>query len=225
MERRTYLRGLAAATAGTAATAGCAALDGGSGSANTTLARPDLDAEPQAYPYPQWSQPIPEVTLPAALAGGEVTTTALDRPFVLTFIFTHCRTACPVLTLALTKAQRAAIDGGWADEVTFAEVTFDPERDTAERFREYADERDIALDTGRWYFLRPSTVDRAKAVVEGTFGLAFQRTTPEEADADGYMFAHSTLVLLVNADGYVERAYRDGQQAAQLLPDHLAELR
>lgn len=225
MDRRAYLRRLAAATAGVASTAGCTSLGGGggSGSADVTLSRPDLDAEPEAYPYPQWSQSVPEVTLPSALTGGEVTTTEVDQPFVLTFIYTTCETACPVLTQALVTAQQAAIDGGWADEVTFAEVTFDPERDDAEALRTYARERNVALDAGTWYFLRPESTARAKAVVEDEFGLAFQRTTPE--DMDQYMFAHSTLILLVNADGYVERAYRDGQQAARKLPDHLDRIR
>ncbi|WP_247008735.1 SCO family protein [Halorientalis litorea] len=222
MDRRTYLRTVAGGlAAGTVGTAGCSALDGSS-SANTTLSRPELDAEPSAYPYPEWSQPIPEVTLPAALSDRQVTTTDVDTPLALTFIYTTCMTACPVLTLALTKAQERAIEGGWAEDVTFAEITFDPDRDTPAAFRQYAEDRNIELDTGTWHFLRPESTTRARTVVDEEFGVPFQRTTPE--DMDQYMFTHSTLILLVNADGYVERAYRDGQRAGRQLPDHLERI-
>lgn len=255
MDRRQYLRrAVAGVTVGTAASAGCLSLGGGSssGSANTILPKPDLDAAPEKYPYPEWSQPLPEVTLPAALAGREVTTTEFDTPLALTFIFTNCQTACPVLTLALQRAQQDAIDGGYADAVNFAEISFDPARDTPEAFREYADERHVNLDAGNWYFLLPESEQRAKQVVTEEFGVFFEKTrmpprtttgtatgtattatgtasstgtatetpTADELGAgDDYMFNHTTLILLVNGDGYVERAYRDRNAAVKQLTE------
>ena len=254
MDRRQYLRRVAATGAlGTAAAAGCASLGGGGGgggSSNTVLPEPELDAEPEAYPYPQWSQRLPEVTLPAALQDRSVTTTAFDTPLALTFIFTNCMTACPVLTLALQRAQQDAIDGGYADAVNFAEITFDPARDTPEAFREYADERHVDLDAGNWYFLRPESEERTRDVVEGEFGVSYERTTPtpsptagegattaaaagtatetrttplpttgDGSAGDGYMFRHTTLILLVNGDNYVERAYRDRNDATTQLTE------
>jgi protein SCO1/2 len=85
-------------------------------------------------------------------------------------------------------------------------VTFDPARDTADRLQRYAGEMNVDIDDDNWQFLRPASKDRAKTVVEDEFGVAFQRTEPE--DMEMYMFTHSALTLLVNADGFVERAYR-----------------
>lgn len=267
MDRRQYLRRMAAgATLGTVATAGCTSLGGGGGSnasPNTVLPKPDLDAAPEKYPYPQWSQQLPEVTLPAALAGREVTTTEFDTPLALTFIFTNCMTACPVLTLALQRAQQDAIDGGYADQATFAEISFDPARDTPEAFREYADDRHIDLGADNWYFLLPESEERARAVVTDEFGVFFERTTATPGTATGtaddtttasttatpattptasatatesttatgtpgagenYMFNHTTLILLVNGDNYVERAYRDRNAAVRQLTKDLRKL-
>jgi len=265
MHRRQYLRRVAATGAlGAATTAGCTSLGGGSGGGgnpNTVLPKPELDAEPEAYPFPQWSQQLPEVTLPAALRDRSVTTTEFDTPLALTFIFTNCMTACPVLTLALQRAQRAAIEDGYADAVNFAEITFDPARDTPEAFREYADERHVDLDAGNWYFLRPDSEDRAREVVDGEFGVFYERATPtatqtgdgtpggadagtprsstatdatttagqtpaagDGASEGGYMFNHTTLILLVNGDDYVERAYRERNDATTQLTKDVERL-
>ena len=283
MDRRQYLRRVAAGAAlGTSATAGCASLGGGSAdsSPNTVLPKPDLDAAPEKYPYPEWSQQIPDVTLPAALAGRDVTTTEFETPLALTFIFTNCMTACPVLTLALQRAQQDAIDGGYADATNFAEISFDPARDTPAAFRDYADERHVNLDAGNWYFLLPESEARARSVVTDEFGVFFEKTTmtpsptgtpgtatgteststgtPTPTDTStvtagtatdsttgaatdstpntasgtasgtatpsedpGYMFNHTTLILLVNGDNYVERAYRDRDAAVTQLTKDL----
>jgi protein SCO1/2 len=47
-------------------------------------------------------------------------------------------------------------------------------------------------------------------VIDGEFGVFFQKTDPPDG-GDGYMYNHPGRILLVNGDGYVERAYRVGQ--------------
>jgi len=219
VNRRTYLRGLA--VGGLAATAGCSALGSSEGSPDTVLGPPDreYDVDPEDLPYPAYGQEIPSATLPAALGDGEVSTTGFETPMALTFIYSYCQTACPVLTQALKRTHDTAKEEGWAADTNFVEITFDPERDTPDRLATYAEERHLDLDSGRWHFMRPQSYDRAKAVVEDQFGVAFQQTTPE--DMDRYMFTHSSLILLVNGDNYVERAYRDGQTATQDLPEEM----
>jgi protein SCO1/2 len=119
---------------------------------------------------------------------------------------------CPRLVSALREVQIHSVENGYADEVGFYPITFDPERDTAATLREYAGRMNVDMDAGNWHFLRPEGRERAKAVLESEFGFAFERTHPD--DMDRYMFTHIGLVLLVNADGYVERAYR-GQEGTE----------
>lgn len=226
MNRRTYLRGLAVGgLASSTALAGCSALptgggSGGSDSSSSTTVLPepedDYGVDPADLPYPAYGQQIPDVSLSAALHDGTESTRGYDSPLAMTFIYTTCMTACPVLTQALKTTHETAMEEGWAESTNFVEISFDPERDTPDALRTYAEERNLDVDTGRWHLLRPESYDAAKDVVSDQFGLGFEKTTPE--DMDQYMFVHSTLILLVNADGYVERSYRDGQKAAQQLP-------
>jgi protein SCO1/2 len=206
MKRRTFIAS-AGTVAGGSALSGCLGVLGGDSNPNVVLGDPDRPFDSEDVAYPAWGEPLPDVTLPAPLESREVELGSIAKPRLVTFFYSNCRTVCPVLVSSLRTIQAHATDNGYADEVAFLPVTFDPQRDTADRLRTYGEEMNVAMDVGNWHFLRPDSTGRAKTVVEEEFGVAFQRTHPE--DMDGYMFTHTSLTLLVNADGYVERAYRE----------------
>ena len=220
MRRRRFLA-VAGASAGTVGLAGC--LGFGDANPNVALAEPDREYESSDVPYPAWGERIPDVTLPSPLDGERVRLREVSKPSVLTFFYSHCNTVCPVLISALRNAQTHAMNEGYGDEVAFYPTTFDPERDHAERLRAYGEEMNVALDAGNWHFLRPESKARAEEVVQEGFGVTFQRTHPD--DMDTYMFAHSALTLLVNADGYVERAYRSKSPDPEQIIDDLSNVR
>lgn len=197
MHRREYLGALG--TGVVTATAGCLG-----GDSDTYLDEPDTGYEPADVRFPAYGQRLPEVTISDPLAGESVETTGGESDVLMTFFYSHCQTVCPRLISALRNVQMRAIDDGLIDATRILAVTFDPQRDDAERLGKYADRMDVSLADG-WRFLRPDTPEDAKSVVQGEFGVNFERTHPE--DMDMYMFNHFALVLLVNADGYVERAY------------------
>jgi protein SCO1/2 len=220
MNRRDFLR--LSGVGATAAVAGClGGATGGSG--DTYLPPPERDADPADLPYPAHGQPLPEVTLTNPLSGTEVTTTGFDRDVVMTFFYSHCQTVCPVLIGTLRNLQTRALNDDRGDEVVFLPVTFDPERDDAARLRSYADRMNVNLDAGNWQFLRPESPERAKTVVDDTYGVFFERTHPEEMDM--YMFTHAALVLLANRNGYVERAYRGPRPPEDRIYEDLTTLR
>jgi protein SCO1/2 len=219
MDRRTYLGTVGATALG--ATAGCL----GGGNPKTTLGEPDRPegVTSGALSYPAWGERVPDVTLPDPLTEEPVDLRGLDRPALVSFFYSNCMSICPRLISALREVQIHSVENGYADEVGFYPITFDPQRDTAGTLREYADRMNVALDAGNWHFLRPDGRDRAKAVLEEEFGFAFQRNEPE--DGGKYMFTHIGLVLLVNADGYVERAYRDDEGTEGRYIEDLERLR
>ncbi|WP_435183561.1 SCO family protein [Halobellus sp. EA9] len=223
MRRRTFLRGAAGGigVAGAVGTAGCLGL--GDANPDVALPEPDRKYTSDELPYPAWGQRVPDVTLRAPVDGIEVSTREVETPSLLTFFYSHCNTVCPVLIQTMRSVQTHAIEEGYADAVTFLPTTFDPQRDDAERLRAYGEQMNVAMDAGNWHFLRPESTSRAESVVEGEFGVTFQRTHPEEMEM--YMFAHSALTFLVNADGYVERAYRTKQPKAEAIIDDLATVR
>ena len=206
--RRTLLSSLGASAA--IGLAGCTGFIGGSASdGNTYLSATEWEVDPSALPFPTHGDQLPEATLPAPLREAE--TLSLPGDFaggdlLLTFVYTTCMTMCPRLTAIMARVQDHSIENGYADDVAFVETTFDPARDDAAALREWATQHDVATDAGNWYFLRPESEARAKTVVQDRYGVSFTKTTPEDMDA--YMFAHSGVILLANADGYVERAYK-----------------
>lgn len=223
MNRRAFLA--CGAAVGTTATTGCLGTVGlGDRNPNVALGKPErtADVTSEQLPYPAWGERIPDVTLPAPLAGSTVSFRAVDRPVLTTFFFTNCMTTCPVLLSTLREVQIHSVRNGYADDVRFYPITFDPERDDTAALRAELDQFNVDTDVGNWQFLRPETPARAEAVLTDEFGFTFQRQ-PVEDGPD--MFVHLGLVLLVNADGYVERAYRGQQPDEQRIVADLEQVR
>lgn len=82
------------------------------------------------------------------------------RVTVLSFIFTHCITACPPMT-ANMKLLYDQLEG---TPVQFVSISVDPEHDTPERLREYAAQ--FGIDTDRWVFLTGPEGEAVRVVNE-----------------------------------------------------------
>jgi protein SCO1/2 len=244
MQRRAFLRSAAASTG--VALAGC--LGGSSGNPDTVLDEPgrEHDVDPEALAYPAYGQELPEVTVPAPIHGREVTTTEFvgERETLLTFVFTRCLGPCPGLTATLAHVQSAAQENGYADEVALMPISFDPEHDTTDRIREFSEINGADPDAGNWLFLRPETPERADEVLNGEFGVGFEEVEIEDdsegghegdesehgevlgrGEADDTSFVHTNLFLLVNRDGYVERAYTPDPPLPATVLDDLEAVR
>jgi protein SCO1/2 len=218
MNRRSFLAGGTAL--GVTATAGCLGTAGlGDGNPNVVLGKPDrtADVASEDLPYPAWGQRMPDVTLPAPLSNREVSLRDVDRPYLSTFVFTNCMSTCPVLLSALREVQVHSVQEGYADAVDFYPITFDPARDDEAALRAELAQFNVDTSVGNWHFLRPESEARAKAVITDELGFTYQK---QEVEDGPDMFLHIGLVLLVNADGYVERAYQSQQpDEAQLIAD------
>lgn len=64
---------------------------------------------------------------------------------LVAMIFTHCGYACPKMVDNM-KAVENALSDKFKDKVRFVLVTFDPERDTAERLKQYAEIKGLDKD-------------------------------------------------------------------------------
>ncbi|QIB73841.1 twin-arginine translocation signal domain-containing protein [Halogeometricum borinquense] len=225
MNRRSFLR--AAGVTGAAGLAGClggSPLGSGDSNPNVVLSEPDRDKqlESEDLPYPAWGQRVPDVTIPAPLSDEDVSVRDIEGPHFHTFFFTNCMTVCPLLISSLRKVQVHSINEGYDDEVSFYPISFDPARDDAEAFRKEAKQMNIDMDAGNWHFLRPDGKSEARRIVDETFGVFFEK---QENGDKPYMFAHTSVVLLVNGDGYVERAYRGTNPDEQKLIEDLRRVR
>ena len=72
------------------------------------------------------------------------------RVVLISFIFTNCEYACPMQAQKL-KQVRAAMVPAIKDDVWFVTLSVDPERDTPEAMKKFAERQGV--DESRWIFL------------------------------------------------------------------------
>lgn len=120
-------------------------------------------AETTAYQRTTVPYDIPDIPLTAMDGHATTAAQALGHtgPVMLNFIFTTCRTICPVLSA--TFAQVETLLGQEAKRIRFVSITIDPEEDTPNILRRYA--RKYHAD-GNWTFFtgrREDIVDLQRA--------------------------------------------------------------
>ena len=127
--------------------------------------------------------------------GRPVTTESLKgRVWVANFIFTQCRTVCPLLTSKMVQLQRllAGVD------VTFVSVSVDPAHDTPEVLKAY--QRKWAPEETRWRLL--ATDEATLPVTAAGFKITAMKS---EGGVDPII--HSAVFVLVDAKGVVRGAF------------------
>ena len=112
--------------------------------------------------------------------------------WIADFIFTRCKGPCPLMTARMLEMQRALTK---TPEVKLVSVTVDPEYDTPEVLKAYAEANHA--DPERWKFL---TGDRA--VIEKLVTEGFMQHLSEENGEP----VHGTMFLIVDGNGMVRSA-------------------
>jgi cytochrome oxidase Cu insertion factor (SCO1/SenC/PrrC family) len=112
--------------------------------------------------------------------------------WIADFIFTRCAGPCPLMTARMLEMQKALVK---TPEVKLVSVTVDPEYDTPEVLKAYA-EANFA-NPERWKFL---TGD--KAVIEKLVTEGFMQHLSEEGGEP----VHGTMFLIVDGNGMVRSA-------------------
>lgn len=130
--------------------------------------------------------------------------------WVANFIFTRCEGPCPVMTSRMRELQ-SAIEGKGGD-VTLVSVTVDPEYDTPEVLREYAEKH--GADPEVWKFLTGDPEEVTEFIQKGML-------QPLAEGPDG-LPVHSQLFVVVDAQGKI-RSFHPLQHQA-LIPELLMDI-
>lgn len=132
-----------------------------------------------------------------AQTGATVTSLSLKgQPYVANFIFTTCRTVCPLLTSKMVQLQRLLPGAA----VRFVSFSVDPRHDSPETLAAYAHHWNA--EEPRWVLL--STDERTLPVTAAGFHVtAMRAAAPSDVDP----IIHSSVFLLVDAEGIVRGAY------------------
>jgi len=126
------------------------------------------------------------------------------RVLVVSFVFTTCAEACPLITAQLARTQSRVRTERLDERVRFVSITLDPATDRPEVLRRYADA--YGLDLASWHLLTGAS-DEVGRVVRA-FGLnAIARER----------IVHGSLVVLVDEKGRIAERRTD----LELDPDRL----
>jgi len=126
--------------------------------------------------------------------------------WIADFIFTTCPGPCPIISTRMSELQKPL---GKSD-VRFVSFTVDPEKDTPEVLRVYADK--LRKEPFRWDFLT-GPIDKIASLSRDGFKLGISEgETPESG------LVHSTRFVLVDRRGTI-RGYYDA-----LAPDGVTKL-
>ncbi|HKY35480.1 MAG TPA: SCO family protein [Polyangiaceae bacterium] len=148
-------------------------------------------------------------------AGRAVTAESLrGRVWAAAFMFTRCPTVCPRITRRMRDLQRAAKNDGI--ELDLVSFSVDPEHDTPEVLRAYAQKYEADLES--WRFLT-GDLEVVRRTSEQGFKLALQGKPTAGVEHFGLM--HGSHLVLVDRAGQIRGYYRTSEDEAmkQLLSD------
>ncbi len=131
--------------------------------------------------------------------------TFAGKTWVANFVFTECRTVCPLLTAKMVELQRRLA----GVNVEFVSFSVDPAHDTPEVLRAYAT-RWAPAET-RWSLV--ATDERTLPQLASGF-----KVTAERTDASADPILHTSLFLLVDGAGRIRGAFdtEHGEELASL---------
>lgn len=154
-------------------------------------------------------------------AGQPFGTAQLDgRPWIVDFIFTTCPEICPRMTEDMSRLQTWLVNRALDGKVRLVSVSVDPDRDTPEKLRAYANQ--FHARPGTWTFATGSQQAIEDAVVHG-FKIAVSRE--KDDSQDGFAIVHGTKFVLVDAKRQIRGYYDTGDSAAMSkLRDDVAAL-
>jgi protein SCO1/2/putative membrane protein len=123
----------------------------------------------------------------------------LGQPWLACFVFTQCAGPCPLVSARMQELQRATA----GLPVRLVTLTVDPQNDTPEVLRRYADQ--LGADPDRWWFL---TGDKAAIhrLIRRSFRMIVQEVDPEHR-IPGFQVEHSIEIMHVDANGVVIGRY------------------
>ena len=144
-------------------------------------------------------------------AGLPFGTAQLDgHVWVADFIFTTCPEVCPRMTEEMSRLQTWLVNRGLDGSVRLVSVSVDPERDTPQKLRAYANQ--FHARPGTWTFVTGSQQAIEDAVVRG-FKIAVSRE--KDDSQDGFAIVHGTKFVLVDGERDI-RGYYDANEPASM---------
>lgn len=138
---------------------------------------------------------------------------------VLGFIYTHCPDVCPIITNNLKKMQE---EMGFPSDVHFAEITFDPDRDTPEVLKAY---KEIYKLNENFTFLtgQPEIISETMDSLRVRSQVSMSTTTEEGKEL--YFVNHSDKIMVLDKDSRVVLEYGGSMTPISYIIEDLNKIR
>lgn len=117
------------------------------------------------------------------------------------YVYTHCPDICPMITYNMRDIQREIPD----DDFMLVSLSFDPERDSPEVLRDYAE--NYNLEQQNWRFLTGNTQEVEEALETLEIRTLKSPTTFSEDGTRQYFIDHTDRVTLIDRNGNVRNTY------------------
>lgn len=129
------------------------------------------------------------------------------------FFFTQCPDVCPITTFTLSQTQELLMKKGqFGTEIEFISISFDPEQDTLEAIKTFADR--FHANYEGWYFLRGDQ-EKIRKLAADSFKVLIAGNNKDN-------FAHANLIGLVDRKNNL-RALYDAGDTKSITPEFLAD--
>jgi len=167
-------------------------------------------SRPYIYRGSEINPPVPaaDFTLTHGAAGQYRLSDQKGKVILIFFGYTTCPDICPA-TLSEMKRINSRL-GKLSDKTDFVFITVDPQRDTAERISNYAQNFDPS-------FIGLTGSESELELVWKNY--AVYREKSEQDSAAGYLVDHSTRTYLVDVDGNLRLTYPFGTPVDDILQD------
>jgi protein SCO1/2 len=139
--------------------------------------------------------PAPQFTLTTQDGQSMALAALRGKVVAVTFIYTGCPDICPLLTEKMAQVQDE-LGANFSAKIAFASITLDPEHDTAEVLKQYA--QLFGVKPEGWAFLTGSP--EAIREVAHRYGVFFSRNQDGSID-------HTQLTTLIDVDGQMRVQY------------------
>jgi protein SCO1/2 len=117
------------------------------------------------------------------------------KVLAVTFIFASCTDTCPLLTAKLAAVQDR-LGAAFGPDVRFVSITVDPERDTPEVLKRYAQAH--RANPAGWSFLTGTPAEIRR--IAGRYGVIYKKTPGGDVD-------HTFLTSLIDRGGTLRVQY------------------
>lgn len=156
--------------------------------------QPGLDSAPHLSPLPKIA-PAPEFLLTSQDNRQVKLTDFRGKVVAVAFIYTMCTATCPVLTPMMSFVQDR-LGREFGERIVFISITVDPERDTPDVLREYA--QAFGANLVGWTFLTGS----APTIRDVTRRYGVFAAKNANGDVD-----HTTLTSIIDSRGILRVQY------------------